>query len=290
MGTNINFSKKLGKIYGTSINLQIATCTDPDSTAFLLATGITDPVISAAICNLVVGLKADGLWSKMKAIYPFVGGTATTHKFNLKNPLDTNAAFRLVFSGGWIHSSTGAKPNGVNAFANTFLIPTVDLNYGSLGYYSRTSTPELTSTDSNGIAIGVRSDNNSTVNNTFNLRIKSNPSNNNDFFYSRTGSTINTSSRSVNASGLGFFVGTLDASTTSLYRNGLSMSPTYLSLSRSTPNLPVYIGSLNNKGVAAEFTLKESAFAHIGTELTNTDVVNLNIRVQAFEVALSRNV
>ena len=32
----------------------------------------------------------------MKAIYPFVGGTATTHKFNLKDPADINAAFRLV--------------------------------------------------------------------------------------------------------------------------------------------------------------------------------------------------
>lgn len=288
MGTDINFSKKLGRTYGT--NISFSYLLDPDAKAFLTAAAITDSTITTAINNLVIGMKADNLWTKMKAVYPFVGGTASTHKFNLMNPLDTNAAFRLVFSGGWTHSSTGAKPNGINAFADTFLIPTVHLNYASLGYYSRTSASELNTTDANGIAIGVRSDNNSTVNNAFNLRIKSNPSNNNDFFYSRTGSGTNTSSRAVNSSGLGFFVGTLDASTGNLYRNGVSMSPSYLSLVRSTPNLSVYIGALNNKGTAFEFTLRESAFAHIGTELTNTDVTNLNTRVQAFELALSRNV
>ena len=290
MGTNINFSKKLGRIYGTSINLQIATCTDPDSTAFLLATGITDPVISAAICNLVVGLKADGLWSKMKAIYPFVGGTATTHKFNLKNPLDTNAAYRLVFTGGWTHSATGAKPNGINAFANTFLTPTVDLNYASAGYYSRTNTVENGTGDANGIVLGVRSDNNSTVNNTFQLKIKTNPSNFNDFFYSRTGSATNNVGRVVDADGRGFFVGTLDATNAKIYKNGVNLTTTAFSFNRNTPNRPIYLGSLNNKGVSSEYSLKESAFAHIGDALTNVEVANLNIRVQAFEVALSRNV
>ena len=264
---------------------------DPDAQAFITAAAITDPVQINAINTLVEGMKTDGVWTKMKAIYPFVGGTASTHKWNLKDPRDLDAAFRLVFSGGWTHSSTGAKPNGVNAYANTFLTPSIHLDYGSAGYYSRTSTPEIDSTNSNGIVIGVRSDNGPSVNNTFNLRVKSNPSNNNDFFFSRTGITTNTSSRAVNASGLGFFVGTLNPSTgVKLYRNGSDMLPTYFNFARTTPNLPIYIGALNDKGVAFEFTLKESAFAHIGDALTNTDVVNLTNRIQTFEVALSRNV
>jgi hypothetical protein len=266
------------------------TALDPDAQAFITAAAITDPTIITAINNLVIGLKNNALWTKMIAVYPFVGGTASAHKFNLKNPLDIDAAFRLVFTGGWTHSSTGAKPNGINAFANTHLTPSLHLNFASAGYYSRTSTPELSVTDANGIAIGVRSDNNATVNNSFNLRIKSNPSNNNDFFYSRTGSSTNTSSRAVNSSGIGFFVGTLNASTSNLYRNGVSMSPAYLSLARSTPNLHVFIGALNNKGVAAEFTLKESAFAFISDSLDATEVSNLNIVVQAFQTALSRQV
>ena len=86
-------------IYGSPL------CADSDANAFLTATGITNPTIASAICTLVTSMKADGTWAKCSAIYPFVGGTATTHKFNLKNPADTNAAFRLSFSGGWIHSA-----------------------------------------------------------------------------------------------------------------------------------------------------------------------------------------
>jgi hypothetical protein len=67
---------------------------DPDAQAFLTATGITDPTITSAINTLVISLKNDGVWSRMVAIYPFVGGTADTHKYNLKNPQDTDAAFR----------------------------------------------------------------------------------------------------------------------------------------------------------------------------------------------------
>ena len=80
-----------------------APAVDPDAQAFLTAAAITDPTITSAIDTLVVQLKADSIWSKMKALYPFVGGTASTHKYNLKNPLDTDAAFRLVFNGGWTH-------------------------------------------------------------------------------------------------------------------------------------------------------------------------------------------
>jgi hypothetical protein len=93
---------------------------DTDAQAFITAAAITDATQQSAINTLVVDFKGYGLWTKLGAIYPFVGGTASTHKFNLKNPLDTDAAFRLTFTGGWTHSTTGAKPNGVNAFADTY--------------------------------------------------------------------------------------------------------------------------------------------------------------------------
>jgi hypothetical protein len=93
---------------------------DTDAQAFITAAAITDPTQQAAINTLVVDLKGYGIWSKLGALYPFVGSTASQHKFNLKNPLDTDAAFRLTFTGGWTHTSTGAKPNGVNAFADTY--------------------------------------------------------------------------------------------------------------------------------------------------------------------------
>jgi hypothetical protein len=96
---------------------------DSDAQAFITATGITDNTQKTAINTLVLDLKSYGIWTKMKALYPFIGGTATTHKYNLKDPRDLDVAFRLQFVNGWTHTSTGAKPNGTDAYAKTYLIP-----------------------------------------------------------------------------------------------------------------------------------------------------------------------
>ena len=114
---------------------------DPDAQAFFTASGLTGTTNLNAINQLVLDLKSYGIWTKMKAIYPFVGGTAALHKWNLKDPRDLDAAFRLVFNGGWTHSATGATPNGTNAFANTYLSPSTQLSLTSthLSYYSRTN-------------------------------------------------------------------------------------------------------------------------------------------------------
>ena len=77
-------------ILGGNTGIYLASLTpaiDPDAQAFLTAAGITDATITSAINTLVVDLKGYNIWTKMKAVYPFVGGTAAAHKFNLKNPL-----------------------------------------------------------------------------------------------------------------------------------------------------------------------------------------------------------
>jgi hypothetical protein len=82
-------------------------------------TGITSTV-SAATITMFNSIWSNGLNTNMLAMYPFIGGTAGSHKFNGMNPLDTNGAYRLTFAGGWTHSANGALPNGTNAYANTF--------------------------------------------------------------------------------------------------------------------------------------------------------------------------
>jgi len=109
---------------------------DPDAQAFITAAAITDSTQQSAINTLVVGLKADSIWTKMKAIYPFVGGTASTHKFNLKDPRDLIAAYRLTFSGGWTHNSNGITGNGTNSFAESYYFP---ITINTIGAYNRTA-------------------------------------------------------------------------------------------------------------------------------------------------------
>ena len=92
---------------------------DADAQAFITATAITNSTIITAINNLVVSLKSDGLWNKIYFLYPMVGGTATTHSYNLRNIL----SYQLTFNGTWTHSSNGALPNGSTGYADTLFTP-----------------------------------------------------------------------------------------------------------------------------------------------------------------------
>jgi hypothetical protein len=88
---------------------------DVDAQAFFDATGITDITQKIAVNNLTKTLKQNNLWAKFNSIYPYVGGAAFTHKFNLKNP----ALYQLSYSGGVTHSLLGMITNGSTGYANT---------------------------------------------------------------------------------------------------------------------------------------------------------------------------
>lgn len=103
---------------------------DPDATAFLAIAGITDTVQRSAIDQLVKRLKENGTWAKYKAIYPLVGGTARSHSFNLKDPRDLDAAFRVAWSGDVEHSSAGVRGRG--GTGDTFYNGPI----GSMGFYT----------------------------------------------------------------------------------------------------------------------------------------------------------
>lgn len=96
---------------------------DPDAQAFIDAAGITDEAIQQKINTLVLDLKGDNLWSGLKVLYPFAGTSAASHKYNLKDPRDLDAAFRLTFSGGWTHNEGEAYGNGTDGYANTHFDP-----------------------------------------------------------------------------------------------------------------------------------------------------------------------
>lgn len=114
---------------------------DPDAAAFLLATGITDPTISAAINTLVVSAKANNWWTRCSAIYPYVGGTGTTCKYNLKDPRDLDAAFRITFGGGETFAANGWTGNGSTAYGETHLdASTLTLNDTHISVWSGTNS------------------------------------------------------------------------------------------------------------------------------------------------------
>lgn len=251
---------------------------DPDISNFLTAIDETpESTIGEAITDLVVGLKSNGIWSKMKAIYPFVGGTADKHKYNLKDARDLDAAFRLVFNGGWTHTSTGAAPNGTNAYADTKLKPSLQLSQDDvhLSYYSRSDVRDKSCID-----IGVDTDPAFYINynyNGFNFKGLNRSQ-------SLIGSLFNPTT--------GLFIGSRLSSSTEKYYHLGSLVDTLSESSSGLPTENIYIGAIWSRffSGAGEFSNRETAWASIGSGLSDTDASNLYTLVQAFQTALSRNV
>ena len=251
---------------------------DPDAQAFITAAAITNPTQQAAINTLVVSLKGYNVWSKMKALYPFVGGTATTHKFNLKNPLDTDAAFRIFWNGGVTHSSNGVQFGGVNGWGNTYLNPPTKLSGTSnhVSFYSRTNNAA-----SSAIEMGVID-----TNYYFHLHCY-HPGN---LMYSLL--NTNTVTGYNNANSLGHFIGTRTGVTASQgFKNGSSLGTNTNAVAIGTTVNFLILGASNTlAGTPTNYTNRECAFASIGDGLTPTEAANFYTAVQTFQTTLNRNV
>lgn len=117
-----------------------------EALAFIDSAAITNQTEKDAICNIVKQLKDSSLWSKMFAVYPMVGRSASSCKWNLIDPRDLNTSYRLVFYGGLTFDSTGMTGNGVNGYADpSFTGLNFDsLMYGSYGIYLSKNLDELT--------------------------------------------------------------------------------------------------------------------------------------------------
>ena len=102
------------------------TC-DVDAQKFIDSAGITNASQKSAICSYITMLKDSLLWGKIYAGYIFIGGSASTTKFNIKDIRSDTSAYTLTYSGGWLYSNFGALANGINATANTWLRPSVKL-------------------------------------------------------------------------------------------------------------------------------------------------------------------
>jgi hypothetical protein len=255
---------------------------------------------SAAFSDCGYGVSnADNVFSYLgtnKSIYIWGaqvenGSTATTYqpitttqqafianqfKYNLVNPLDTDAAFRLVFNGGWTHSSNGATPNGTNGYADTKLNPFTRLSQSSAhnAHYFRSSL----NTNSTGYGV-VKSDYTERMDL---IRFT-------DILYSAIGNQGQTSTSSIPYNSL---ICTSRTSLTSnkLYKAGILLDTKTDLLVSNLPNFNYYLAAVNQSGFTNLYTSNQLAFSSIGDGLTDTEAANLYTRVQAFQTALSRNI
>jgi hypothetical protein len=130
LAVDIFYNKSL-----TSNILNVSTTsmsiTDTDSLNYIYASGIYTSSEQNSANSLIENLKSNSLWTKMQAVYLFKGNSAFSHKFNAKNPLNTDTAFRLIFNGSPSFSNLGYLTGG--GYADTKLIPSVTQALNSNG-------------------------------------------------------------------------------------------------------------------------------------------------------------
>jgi hypothetical protein len=263
-------------------------CTIVGTTPALVAVNRVDMIVSDNDANYVCAINGSiFIWGAQLEL----GSTVTSYqripttqqayiasqfKFNLVNPIDSDAAFRLVFNGGWVHSSTGAKPNGVNGFANTFFKGGnwTSKDNAHMSYYSRT--------DFNGSVM-------------IDMGVDDSPSNSNirsrdgNMTYMAFNGGMYVQAASTNSLGL-YIANRVALNTLSGWKNNTKfseISSTSISGNTAFYTLSAYNNALLNP---ANYSVRECAFSSFGDGLTDTQAANYYTAIQAFQTTLSRNV
>ncbi len=278
--TGIISSIQHGIPYDTdAVAFMTAVGTPDDGTVYYTSTAeeITGHELWIAVNNLIVSWKLAGYWTGTKGMYLWVGstGSSTECKWNAKDPRDLNAAYRLIFSGGWTFGARGGKPNGTNALADTFILGTsLSLNANAVGFYSVTDSalaagPDIIAYDGgNGIVLYTRS----TINTSTLIE--------NNLSAFTTGA--------VTTDSLGFFIGKRTSSTdVQILKRGVEIGNSPSNNSASQPTNTILLGG----STIGQWADRGQAFTLIYDGiLTNSDVAIMDGIVDTFETALHRNV
>lgn len=252
---------------------------DADADAFVTAHGNLTAGEETAIRDLVDDLKAQSLWTKFSAIYPIVGGTAADHKWNLKDPRDLDAAYRLTFGSGITHAATGIKgDNSTNGYAETYIIPSVahSLNSMSMWYYS---TEDITGTGD--IDMGVN------TNSTDDIILAMDYDGANGY-----SSLNNTQTNNYHLAGsTAAFMGSsrIASNQFKLYVNGTSVSTVSATSAAIEDTYSILLlAAKNTSGGVSAPSPRECAFAAIGDGLSDAEASALHTLVTTYQTALSR--
>jgi hypothetical protein len=286
------FNEKLfgDKLYAGQLPINLgmvkADFIDLDALAFFARVTAAGGTLSAterlAIDKLVKEMKSDGIWTKMKAIYPMVGASAAACAQNLKS-----SSFTGTFTAtGWSFASTGVTPNGTSGYFNTMVNPSLITNFTSnhhQSFYSRTQLPSGVgfnmgigdlSDGSKLFALGVVRSGNVAVYDAGNFPLGRSTSNQTD--------------------ARAFWIGSCTASNLrKFYKNSSIIVTNTINQSPIAPNGPIAIGAFYDVNILSyEFSsmVQECAFASIGDGLTDDEADDFYNAVQAFQTTLSRQV
>lgn len=233
-----------------------------------------------AVNQLVLDLKGYSLWTSMVAIYPYVGGTATAHKWNLKDPRDLDAAFRITWGSAVNHGALGVKgtENDSNSHGDTHYNSDTQGDTGfTVGMYINDglATTPLSVYDwgafdgTNDTMITLGFNNTSTKYAAFNGTT----------YASTNGGTYTKS----------FFAGSNDNTNTTIWQNGSAL--TTIAQSYNPANQSFFVLARNQLGGGSqEQTGRGHGIAIMANSgYDSTQMSNLNTSISTYVTALSRS-
>ena len=254
---------------------------DSDAAAFFARVTAAGGTLSATEKNatnqLVLDLKANSLWTPMKAIYPMVGASAAACAQNLKS-----SSFTGTFNGSVTFASTGVTGNGLTGYMNSGFVPSTNgLTYDNnhISFYSRTTAVGGTDFFEMG----------SSTNASFTDALSLWSRRANDTAGYDNGEFSTNRSTFTNTDGKGFYCGTAVTTTSKFFKNGVNQASKSLT-SSSMSSVNFFILAFNEENAVIYYSTKELAFASIGNGLTDTEASNFYTAVQAFQTTLSRQV
>ena len=277
---NIGFDSNFYTCISGAVVYNPATITAAFKARVIAAGGAITATQESACLTLVTNLVNNNLWSKMKIIYPFVGGTSNSCKINL-----VDANYTATFSSGWTFTALGGTPNGANTFmlANGFNSSVQLTPYNtSWSYYSRTNNT------SNGFELGVQNGFVNTDRIGMSIRFSGNNQSNMNDYNAGSGLIQNTATTST---GL-YFQSRISTTSQQFFRNLTQLGATNTNtMTTPLPNATFTFATLSfNDGINYLSTNRQCAFAHAGTGLTSAEAATFYSNVQTFQTTLSRNV
>ena len=268
-------STQITKIYRGDVEIYSAGALDPDAQAFLTAAGITDETQESAVNQLVLDLKSAGIWTKMDVVWPIVGGTATAHKYNLVDPQDTDAAYRMTFNGTFTHNANGAKPTTEGGWGDTHWIPNSEAPFTNGVHWSMNVHTAVSGGNYN---MGIAQLGDWALINAY-------QSGSTDYWSAGTGGYLTNAGDSP----ADYILGTSNGSDfRALYDDGVQVASNTTGGIGTAQTIPAAVWGVNKSDGPGDFTTDTLNFITIGDYLDSTEVAALNTAIVDFNTTLGR--
>tara|TARA_R110002049_G_scaffold171705_5_gene338501 strand:- start:52 stop:846 length:795 start_codon:yes stop_codon:yes gene_type:complete len=243
---------------------------DPDALLYLTNSGITNNDIRLNVNTFFLDIKAAGLYDKIKAGWLHSGDTYDKQKLNIKNPIDSDSAYRLTnLNTGGISRFTDV--NGTTEIQDTHFNMDNELDVSSCGA-TITSGGQFFSSEGSRIAFGAIQ-----PSKRFSIIIT-------------TGSigVFRISSQIVptQPNGSGIFTAQSLSSLGTFFRDGVKL--TSGTVTGDLPTFNCYLNALNNQGVASNVDARRLQTCLIHEALTDAETVDLHLIIDTFEASLNR--